>query len=78
MCAKWTKPILMGVIVCVVASITHADLIAYWPLDEGTGEVPENFGSVDEMAEIFNERPPWASWWPIRAAGWRDYRYQKD
>lgn len=46
--------------------------------DEGTGEVPEGFGSVDEMSAIIAERPTWASWWPLRAAGWRHKRYQKD
>ena len=39
MCMKWTKPIVMTVIMCFAASITHADLIAYWPLDEGSGDV---------------------------------------
>lgn len=46
--------------------------------DEGIAEVPEGFGSVDEMAAIMSERPAWASWWPLRAAGWRHKRYQKD
>ena len=46
--------------------------------DEGTAEVPEGWGSVAEMERIMSERPTWASWWPIRAAGWRDKRYQKD
>jgi len=46
--------------------------------DEGTAEVPEWFGSVDEMSAIMSERPEWASWWPLRAAGWRHKRYQKD
>ena len=39
MCMKWTKPIVMGVILCFAAGITHADLIAYWPFDEGSGDV---------------------------------------
>lgn len=46
--------------------------------DEGTGEVPEGWGSVEEMEAIMAQRPEWASWWPIRAAGWRHKRYQKD
>jgi len=46
--------------------------------DEGSAEVPIGYGSVDEMAAIMSERPSWASWWPIRAAGWRHRRYQKD
>lgn len=46
--------------------------------DEGTAEVPEGFGSVEEMAAIMSEPPEWAAWWPLRAAGWRHSRYQKD
>lgn len=46
--------------------------------DEGTAEVPEYFGSVEQMAAIASERPEWASWWPIKAAGWQHKRYQKD
>lgn len=46
--------------------------------DEAISEVDVNFGSVDEMAAIMSERPPWASWWPIKAAGWTHTRYQKD
>lgn len=46
--------------------------------DEGTAEVLESFGSVEDMEAIMAQRPEWASWWPIRAAGWRHKRYQKD
>ncbi len=46
--------------------------------DEASAEVPEGFGSVKEMAAIMSERPSWASWWPLRAAGWEHKRYQKD
>jgi DNA polymerase len=46
--------------------------------DEGVAEVPLGSGSVEEMATIMSERPAWAAWWPLRAAGWRHERYQKD
>lgn len=46
--------------------------------DEGTAEVPEGWGSVEEMEAVMSVRPEWASWWPIKAAGWRHKRYQKD
>lgn len=45
--------------------------------DEGAAEVPTGWGSVEEMVNIMTERPEWASWWPLRAAGWRHKRYQK-
>jgi DNA polymerase len=46
--------------------------------DEGCAEVPEGFGSPEEMCKLMTTRPAWASWWPIRAAGWEHKRYQKD
>lgn len=46
--------------------------------DEGCAEVDEDFGSIDEMCAIMSKRPSWASWWPLRAAGWTHQRYQKD
>ena len=46
--------------------------------DEIIAEVPIGQGSLAEMTEIMIERPAWASWWPIRGAGWRGERYRKD
>ena len=46
--------------------------------DEASAEMRQGVGSIDEMSAIMCERPGWASWWPIRAAGWRHRRYQKD
>jgi DNA polymerase len=46
--------------------------------DEASAEKPLGLGSVEHMVAIMAERPSWASWWPLRAAGWRHKRYQKD
>lgn len=46
--------------------------------DEGCAEVPTDFGSVEEMCAIMGQAPEWASWWPLKAAGWEHTRYQKD
>jgi len=46
--------------------------------DEATTEVPEGLGSVQDVEGIMSIRPDWAAWYPIKAAGWRDKRYQKD
>ncbi len=46
--------------------------------DELCTEVPEAFGSVDELCTIISQPPEWANWWPLKAAGWRHKRYQKD
>ncbi len=39
MCNKLTVHIVFIVFLCLTASVTRADLFAYWPLDEGTGEI---------------------------------------
>lgn len=47
--------------------------------DEGCAEVPlDDDRSAQHMCDLMAERPSWASWWPIRAAGWTHKRYQKD
>lgn len=46
--------------------------------DEAISEMQYGTGSVDEMCAIMSERPEWASWWPIKAAGWEHEVYQKD
>lgn len=46
--------------------------------DEIVCEVPEGFGSIEELESIMMEMPDWASDWPIKArGGWKAKRYQK-
>jgi DNA polymerase len=45
--------------------------------DEVILEVPENWGSEDEVAEILCDLPDWASGIPVRAEGFRGKRYKK-
>lgn len=46
--------------------------------DELVAEVPESFGSVEEFERIMSVMPPWATDWPVKAAGgWRRKRYGK-
>lgn len=47
--------------------------------DELTAEVKIGSGkTLAGMTELMTQRPEWASWWPIRGAGWTHKRYQKD
>lgn len=46
--------------------------------DEIVCEVPENFGSAEELAEIMTEPPgDWAKNWPIKVVPWEGLRYKK-
>jgi len=46
--------------------------------DEIVVEVPECFGSVEEVERIMSTMPAWASDWTIKArGGWRAKRYAK-
>ena len=45
--------------------------------DEVVAEVPEGFGSVEELIGLLTTVPAWAEGCPIGAEGWRGRRYRK-
>jgi hypothetical protein len=51
--------------------------IAFHVHDEVVCEVPQGFGSTDELLEIMLELPDWAAGLPIAAKPWSSARYAK-
>lgn len=65
----------------LVAAMLKAEAAGY-PIvlhvhDEIVAEVPEGWGSVDELAALASDLPGWLDGCPIRAEGWRGPRYRK-
>ena len=62
-------------------AITNLELARYPVVftvhDEIVSEVPEGFGSLDEMIGLMTTLPKWAKDLPIGAEGWEGYRYKK-
>ena len=89
---KWQKNSLYGGLQCenVVQAIAR-DILAEgmfrledagYPLvltvhDENICEVPEGFGSPEELAELMSIVPAWAEGLPVAVSAWKDRRYVK-
>ena len=89
---KWQKNALYGGLQCenVVQAIAR-DILAEgmfrledagYPLvltvhDENICEVPDGFGSPEELAELMSIVPTWAEGLPVAVSAWEDKRYVK-
>lgn len=89
---RWGKQALYGGLQCenVVQAIARDILVegmfrledAGYPLvltvhDENLTEVPEGFGSPEELAALMSIVPAWAEGLPIAVSPWKDQRYVK-
>lgn len=64
---------------CAIARLEdHSYPIVMHTYDEDVAEVPEGFGSVQELEAHMTHPQHWNQGWPIKAAGgWRAKRYRK-
>ena len=89
---QWTSQIIWGGLLTEnVVQATARDLMATAMMalevkgynvilsvhDEIISEVPDNFGSLDEMIDIMTQVPAWAKGCPINAEGKQGKRYRK-
>ena len=79
---KLTENIVQGLCRDIIAGAMIAlDDVGYSVVnsvhDEIISEVPEDFGSVDEMLRIMCQVPDWAKGFPIAAEGKEGIRYGK-
>jgi DNA polymerase len=92
MTKKWERQRLYGGLQCenVVQAIARDVLVegmfrledAGYPLvltvhDENITEVPEGFGSPEELAALMSVVPVWAEGLPVAVNPWKDHRYVK-
>lgn len=79
---KLVENIVQGVARDVLAEAMIGCDDAFYPIvmhvhDEIVTEVPEGFGSLEELEGIVSVVPEWATDMPIAAEGWRGKRYRK-
>lgn len=89
---QWTKMWLYGGLITenvvqatardvMVEGQARAKAAGYEPVftvhDEVVTEVPEDFGSASELEDILSVLPSWATGLPVKAEGWKGFRYRK-
>jgi DNA polymerase bacteriophage-type len=79
---KLTENVIQGlcrdILVWAMARLEKAGYpVVFHVHDEAVVEVPDNFGSVEEVQRIMTEVPEWATGFPIGAEGFETKRYRK-
>jgi len=78
----WTENIVSGIARDLLAEAMLRIEAAGYPIvmhvhDEIVAEVPESFGSTDELTHLMTRKPAWALDLPIAAKAWTGRRYTK-